>query len=102
MNANNSYLNLKINKLDFKITKAIIKESLDQIFLCECEGFYENINNDIFSDDNIEFNPNMLIDKEASLIIKNPYENKKIDFSTNIDMIYRGIISYVDYLGVNQ
>ncbi|QOR00115.1 type VI secretion system tip protein VgrG [Campylobacter lari] len=102
MNTNNSYLNLKINKLDFKITKAIIKESLDQIFLCECEGFYENINNDIFSDDNIEFNPNMLIDKEASLIIKNPYENKKIDFSTNIDMIYRGIISYVDYLGVNQ
>ncbi|HED6770225.1 TPA: hypothetical protein R5082_001784, partial [Campylobacter jejuni] len=45
MNTNNSYLNLKINKLDFKITKAIIKESLDQIFLCECEGFYENINN---------------------------------------------------------
>ncbi len=102
MNANNSYLNLKINKLDFKITKAVIKESLDQIFLCECEGFYENINNDIFSDDNIEFDPNMLIDKEASLIIKNPYENKKIDFSTNIDMIYKGIISYVEYLGVNQ
>ncbi|WP_261545379.1 type VI secretion system Vgr family protein [Campylobacter lari] len=102
MNTNNSYLNLKINKLDFKITKAIIKESLDQIFLCECEGFYENINNDIFSDDNIEFDPNMLIDKEASLIIKNPYENKKIDFSTNIDMIYKGIISYVEYLGVNQ
>ncbi|EAJ5686733.1 type VI secretion system tip protein VgrG [Campylobacter lari] len=102
MNTHNSYLNLKINKLDFKITKAIIKESLDQIFLCECEGFYENINNDIFSDDNIEFNPNMLIDKEASLIIKNPYENKKIDFSTNIDMIYKGIISYVEYLGINQ
>lgn len=102
MNVNNSYLNLKINQLDFKITKSVIKESLEQIFLCECEGFYEDIKDNIFSDNNIEFNPNALIDKEASLIIKNPFENKKIDFSTNIDMIYNGVISYVEYLGVNQ
>ncbi|EKK8947395.1 hypothetical protein IGM40_08895, partial [Campylobacter jejuni] len=50
----NSYMSLNIsnstsNPLPFKITKALIKESLEELFSIECEGFFESLEQDLFS-----------------------------------------------------
>ncbi|TKX32365.1 type VI secretion system Vgr family protein [Campylobacter aviculae] len=99
----NSYLNLTINSLPFKITKAIIHESLEELFNIECEGFFESLDeNLITSSKNINFHPNVLIDQEALFSINNPYENKTLNFDINEVKEYQGIVTYVNYEGINQ
>ncbi|TLD79694.1 type VI secretion system tip protein VgrG, partial [Helicobacter sp. MIT 11-5569] len=125
----NSYLTLTINptsspSVSFKITKAIIKESLEELFSIECEGYIEGLSEDLFSlnsppnpslDSNPSnansssshsktpnFHPKVLIDTLATLDINNPYENKTLNFDTNATKTYQGIISYVNYLGIHK
>ncbi|HEB7550916.1 TPA: hypothetical protein RZH73_001385 [Campylobacter coli] len=116
----NSYMSLDIlnhtsNPLPFKITKALIKESLEELFSIECEGFFESLEQDLFSLNTLtnasshpstpttfNFHPNVLIDKEAILSIHNPYENNTLNFDHNEVKNYEGIITYIKYLGINH
>ncbi|RTI71311.1 type VI secretion system Vgr family protein [Campylobacter jejuni] len=116
----NSYMSLDIlnstsNPLPFKITKALIKESLEELFSIECEGFFESLEQDLFSLNTLtnasshpstpttfNFHPNVLIDQEAILSIHNPYENNTLNFDTNEVKNYKGIITYIKYLGINH
>ncbi|EOH9209399.1 type VI secretion system Vgr family protein [Campylobacter jejuni] len=116
----NSYMSLNIsnstsNPLPFKITKALIKESLEELFSIECEGFFESLEQDLFSLNTLtnasshpstpttfNFHPNVLIDQEAILSIHNPYENNALNFDNNEVKNYKGIITYIKYLGINH
>ncbi|EAJ3095156.1 type VI secretion protein VgrG, partial [Campylobacter jejuni] len=116
----NSYMSLNIsnstsNPLPFKITKALIKESLEELFYIECEGFFESLEQDLFSLNTLtnasshpstpttfNFHPNVLIDQEAILSIHNPYENNTLNFDNNEVKNYKGIITYIKYLGINH
>ncbi|EDJ6209209.1 type VI secretion protein VgrG [Campylobacter jejuni] len=116
----NSYISLNIsnstsNPLPFKITKALIKESLEELFSIECEGFFESLEQDLFSLNTLtnasshpstpttfNFHPNVLIDQEAILSIHNPYENNTLNFDNNEVKNYKGIITYIKYLGINH
>ncbi|EAK3931248.1 type VI secretion protein VgrG [Campylobacter jejuni] len=104
----NSYMSLDIsnstsNPLPFKITKAIIKESLEELFSIECEGFFESLDESLFNlSQDFNFHPNVLIDQEAILSIHNPYENNTLNFDTNEVKNYKGIITYIKYLGINH
>ncbi|RDU61191.1 type VI secretion system Vgr family protein [Helicobacter sp. MIT 14-3879] len=91
------------NPLPFKITKAIIKESFEELFSIECEGFFESLDESLFNlSQDFNFHPNVLIDQEAILSIHNPYENNTLNFDTNEVKNYKGIITYIKYLGINQ
>ncbi|HDZ5097756.1 TPA: type VI secretion system tip protein VgrG [Campylobacter jejuni] len=102
--------NSALNPPPFKITKAIIKESLEELFSIECEGFFESLEQDLFSlnhsknSNSSKFNlhPNVLIDKEAILSIHNPYENNTLSFDNNEVKNYKGILTYIKYLGINK
>nr|EAL1088686.1 type VI secretion protein VgrG [Campylobacter jejuni] len=48
------------------------------------------------------FHPNVLIDQEAILSIHNPYENNTLNFDNNEVKNYKGIITYIKYLGINH
>ncbi|ECQ5440430.1 type VI secretion protein VgrG [Campylobacter jejuni] len=116
----NSYMSLDIlnstsNPLPFKITKALIQESLEELFSIECEGFFESLEQDLFSLNTLtnasshpstpttfNFHPNVLIDQEAILSIHNPYENNTLNFDNNEVKNYKGIITYIKYLGINH
>ncbi|EOV1650840.1 type VI secretion system Vgr family protein [Campylobacter jejuni] len=108
-------LNSTSNPLPFKITKALIKESLEELFSIECEGFFESLEQDLFSLNTLtnasshpstpttfNFHPNVLIDQEAILSIHNPYENNTLNFDNNEVKNYKGIITYIKYLGINH
>ncbi|EGN1043062.1 type VI secretion protein VgrG, partial [Campylobacter jejuni] len=116
----NSYMSLNIsnstsNPLPFKITKSLIKENLEELFSIECEGFFESLEQDLFSLNTLtnasshpstpttfNFHPNVLIDQEAILSIHNPYENNTLNFDNNEVKNYKGIITYIKYLGINH
>ncbi|WP_251813926.1 contractile injection system protein, VgrG/Pvc8 family, partial [Campylobacter jejuni] len=106
--ASNSFMSLNIsnstsNPLPFKITKAIIKESLEELFSIECEGFFESLDESLFNlSQDFNFHPNVLIDQEAILSIHNPYENNTLNFDNNEVKNYKGIITYIKYLGINH
>ncbi|MCL4173235.1 type VI secretion system Vgr family protein, partial [Campylobacter jejuni] len=102
-------------QIPFKITKALIKESLEELFSIECEGFFESLEQDLFSLNTLtnasshpstpttfNFHPNVLIDQEAILSIHNPYENNTLNFDNNEVKNYKGIITYIKYLGINH
>lgn len=67
-------INLSIQDQNFIITKAITKESLDEIFSCECEGFVTSIENPMFENfEEITLNSTSnYLDKSATLTLKNP------------------------------
>ncbi|EAB5249439.1 type VI secretion system tip protein VgrG [Campylobacter jejuni] len=104
----NSFMSLNIsnstsNPLPFKITKALIKESFEELFSIECEGFFESLDESLFNlSQDFNFHPNVLIDQEAILSIHNPYENNTLNFDTNEVKNYKGIITYIKYLGINH
>ncbi len=117
----NSFMSLDIlnpnsssNPPPFKITKAIIKENLEELFSIECEGFFESLEQDLFSlntstktshsnqSTHTDFHPNVLIDKQAILSINNPYENNTLNFEINEIKNYKGVITYIKYLGINH
>ncbi|EOH3802578.1 contractile injection system protein, VgrG/Pvc8 family, partial [Campylobacter jejuni] len=92
-----------------------IKESLEELFSIECEGFFESLEQDLFSLNTLtnasshpstpttfNFHPNVLIDQEAILSIHNPYENNTLNFDNNEVKNYKGIITYIKYLGINH
>ncbi|EDP7192139.1 type VI secretion protein VgrG, partial [Campylobacter jejuni] len=93
----------------------LIKESLEELFSIECEGFFESLEQDLFSLNTLtnasshpstpttfNFHPNVLIDQEAILSIHNPYENNTLNFDNNEVKNYKGIITYIKYLGINH
>ncbi|EPA9039060.1 type VI secretion system Vgr family protein, partial [Campylobacter jejuni] len=90
-------------------------ESLEELFSIECEGFFESLEQDLFSLNTLtnasshpstpttfNFHPNVLIDQEAILSIHNPYENNTLNFDNNEVKNYKGIITYIKYLGINH
>lgn len=104
LNPSNSFLTLTINDIPFKITKATIKESLQDLFSIECEGYYESLEQDLFSsskDKDINFHPKALIDRFGTFSISNPYEDKVLDFNIR-DKEYKGVITYINYHGINK
>ncbi|MWV62030.1 hypothetical protein DCO60_06160 [Helicobacter saguini] len=157
----NSFITLKIDNLEFIITKASITESLESLLDIKCEGFIESLNDDIAkvlqdsktsmqsnsnldskdstSNNHLEFinnkaiesnldsinnkttnsnldsinsnttesnldSINLLLNKQASLLISNPYPSKEniINIESNEYKIYKGIISHIDYLGIKN
>ena len=120
LNLNNSYLSLTIipnnslnssndsnsptSPITFKITKAHIKESLEELFAVECEGYIESMQEQLisFSQNTLNIHPKFLIDALATFKITNPYNNNTLNFIDSADKSYKGIISAVNYLGLNQ
>lgn len=130
----NSYLTLSIHpnasdSIPFKITKAIIKESLEELFSIECEGYIESLEENLFSftslmdssslslavssslssysknsnsTQNPNFHPKVLIDNLAIFSINNPYPDKTLSIDMSANKTYQGIISYVNYLGIHK
>ncbi len=103
------------NATTFIITKASIKESLENPFIIECEGFIESAQRDILGLDPSNTNTiNSLIDRTAILNISNPYEatNKILHFndqatasnknSNNQTKHYKGIITHIQYKGAQS
>ena len=88
----------------FKITKAHIKESLEELFVIECEGYIESMQEQLisFSQNTLNLHPKSLIDTLATFTITNPYNNNTLNFMDSADKSYKGILSAVNYLGLNQ
>ena len=100
----NSFITLDIlnSSFSFKITKAIIKESLEELFSIECEGFFESLDEDFLLGQDFNLHPKTFMDQEAILSIHSPYENNSLHLDNNEVKHYKGIITYMHYLGSNQ
>lgn len=108
----NSYVNLKINDSDFTITKAVIKENLEEIFTAECEGYFESMENPLLQKlNNINSNNNIstygFLDKQATLTLKN-FTSSASGGANSVNLnsgesgdqsVYKGIISQVKFIG---
>lgn len=117
---NNSFFTLNINSIPFNITRAHIKESLQDLFVIKCEGYIESLeeypfNNAIGNKKNkssLNFHPNTLINQYAIFSINNPYTSKENLSSVLLSINngasspkdikeYAGIVYNVEYLGLN-
>ena len=69
-----SYANLTINGQIFTVTKATIKESLEEIFFAECEGYCESMESPLVQSLNSTLSNDLdgykFLDKQAVLKIK--------------------------------
>ena len=109
-----SYANLTINGQIFTVTKATIKESLEEIFFAECEGYCESIESPLVQSLNSTLSNDLdgykFLDKQAALKIKkialqNTSDPNSINLpsSSGIDeSVYNGIISEVGYIGTSN
>ena len=109
-----SYANLTINGQIFTVTKATIKESLEEIFFAECEGYCESIESPLVQSLNSTLSNDLdgykFLDKQAALKIKkialqNASDPNSINLpsSSGIDeSVYNGIISEVGYIGTSN
>lgn len=86
-----------LSPLSFKITKAMIKESLEELLSIECEGYIESLEEYLLASPpsfldspptkNIHFHPKALIDNLAIFRVSNPYPNETLEFHSNKDSI---------------
>jgi phage-related baseplate assembly protein len=109
-----SYANLTINGQIFTVTKATIKESLEEIFSAECEGYCESMESPLIQSLNSTLSNDLdgykFLDKQAALKIKkialqNVSDPNSINLpsSSGIDeSVYNGIISEVGYIGTSN
>nr|WP_251822139.1 phage baseplate assembly protein V [Campylobacter jejuni] len=102
----NSYMSLNIsnstsNPLPFKITKALIKESLEELFSIECEGFFESLEQDLFSLNTLT-NASSHPSTPTTFNFHPNVENNTLNFDNNEVKNYKGIITYIKYLGINH
>ena len=109
-----SYANLTINGQIFTVTKATIKESLEEIFFAECEGYCESMESPLVQSLNStllnDLDGYKFLDKQAALKIKkialqNVSDPNSINLpsSSGIDeSVYNGIISEVGYIGTSN
>lgn len=109
-----SYANLTINGQIFTVTKATIKESLEEIFFAECEGYCESMESPLVQSLNSTLSNDLdgykFLDKQAALKIKkialqNASDPNSINLpsSSGIDeSVYNGIISEVGYIGTSN
>ena len=109
-----SYANLTINGQIFTVTKATIKESLEEIFSAECEGYCESMESPLVQSLNSTLSNDLdgykFLDKQAVLKIKkialqNTSDPNSINLpsSSGIDeSVYNGIISEVGYIGTSN
>ena len=74
----NSSMTLNINNHSFIITKAHIKESLEDIFVCECEGFYENLKEDI-----LDLNPHSNTENNLNSSSNKPFHQNTLNNPNN-------------------
>lgn len=111
-----SYINLNISGSDFTITKAVVKENLEEIFIAECEGYCESFENPLlhslnnFSNKNSASGYNFL-DQFATLTLKkitfqsDNSRSSSVNFQENNnsnESIYKGIISQVNFIGTSN
>lgn len=109
-----SYANLTINGQIFTVTKATIKESLEEIFFAECEGYCESMESPLFQSLNSALSNDLdvykFLDKQAVLKIKkialqNASDSNSINLPSgggNDESVYNGIISEVGYTGTSN
>ena len=109
-----SYANLTINGQIFTVTKATIRESLEEIFFAECEGYCESMESPLFQSLNSTLSNDLdvykFLDKQAVLKIKkialqNASDSNSINLPSgggNDESVYNGIISEVGYIGTSN
>lgn len=109
-----SYANLTINGQIFTVTKATIKESLEEIFFAECEGYCESIESPLVQSLNStllnDLDGYKFLDKQAVLKIKkialqNASDKSSVSLPGSQDTdesVYNGIISEVGYIGTSN
>ena len=109
-----SYANLTINGQVFTVTKATIKESLEEIFSAECEGYCESMESPLIQSLNSTLSNDLdgykFLDKQAVLKIKKiALQNTSDPNSINLpssggidESVYNGIISEVGYIGTSN
>lgn len=109
-----SYANLTINGQIFTVTKATIKESLEEIFFAECEGYCESMESPLVQSLKSTLSNDLdgykFLDKQAVLKIKNiALQNASDKSSVSLpgsqdtdESVYNGIISEVGYIGTSN
>ena len=109
-----SYANLTINGQIFTVTKATIKESLEEIFFAECEGYCESMESPLVQSLNSTLSNDLdgykFLDKQAVLKIKkialqNASDKSSVSLPGSQDTdesVYNGIISEVGYIGTSN
>ena len=109
-----SYANLTINGQIFTVTKATIKESLEEIFFAECEGYCESMESPLVQSLNSTLSNDLdgykFLDKQAVLKIKkialqNASDKSSVSLPGSQDTdesVYSGIISEVSYMGTSN
>ena len=109
-----SYANLTINGQIFTVTKATIKESLEEIFFAECEGYCESmesplvqsLNSTLLNDlDGYKFLDKQAVLKIKKIALQNASDKSSVSLPGSQDTdesVYNGIISEVGYIGTSN